>query len=217
MQKIRIILAEDQELFRKSLIALLATRPEFEIVAEAANGKELIEHMKNKEADIVLLDIEMPVMDGRTALEVIKKRFPKTRVIILSVHSGMHLMSDFMSRGAASFLSKNCSAEILFKAIAVVNSEGYFFDLTTSKALLDSVLKDKSEPPLFQEVSFNKRETEILVGICDGKTNREMASYLNLSASTIDFHRSKIYTKTNCSNVTELLKYALRNGIIALT
>jgi two-component system response regulator DegU len=216
-QKIKIILAEDQELFRKSLAALLKTKPEFDIVSEAANGKELLDQLKQSHVDVVLLDIEMPVMDGKTALEIMRKRFPDVKVIVLSIHADMHLMSDFMSHGASSYLCKNCDVQTLYKAIHVVKNEGYFFDNSTSKALLDTMLRDRPGNTPFSDVRFNERETDILKRICDGKTNKEIASCLHLSASTIDFHRSKIYSKANCSNVTELLKYALKHGLVALT
>jgi two-component system response regulator DegU len=218
-QKIKIILAEDQELFRKSLISLLKTQSDFEVTADAGNGRDLLGELKQRPAHIVILDIEMPVMDGKTCLEIIRKRFPEIKVIVLSMHTGTELVSDFMSHGASSYLGKNCGVETLFKAIRVVMKEGYYFDNSTSKALLDTIMyKAGNESSITgKEVKFNDRETEILRKICDGKTNKEIASHLHLSTSTIDFHKSKIYSKTHCCNATELLKYALKNGIIALT
>ncbi len=216
-QKIKLIVAEEQELFRKSLISLLKTQAEFEVVSEASNGRELLEHLKHKHTDIVLLDTEMPVMDGKASLEIIKKRFPEIKVIVLSSRSDTSLMSDFMARGANSYICKSCSVATLFRAINSVKTEGYFFDSSTSKALLESVLKEKNASTKISEVKFNERETEILVRICDGKTNKEIANSLHLSSSTIDFYRTKIYGKTKCNNVTGLLKYALKNGIVALS
>jgi DNA-binding NarL/FixJ family response regulator len=213
-QKIRIVIAEDEELFRKSLIALLKTNQELEVVAEAANGRELIEHLKQMHTDIVLLNPGMPVMNGKAALEILHQRFPKVKVIILSIHSDTRIKSEYMAYGANSYLYKTCDVQTLFKAIRIVKSEGYFFDNSTSKALLDSVLKDRQRTYLHSEVKFNERETEILKGICDGKTNKEIALSLHLSASTIDFYRTKIYSKTKCNNVARLLKYALKNGLV---
>jgi len=212
MEMIKIILAKYQELYRKSLAALLETQTEFEIVAEAANEKELIEQLKHKTADIVLLDIEMPVIDGKKTLQVMKNRFPAVKLIVLSSHLNINIVSYFMTQGTSSYLSVNCSAETLFKAIRTVMNEGYFFDHFTSKALLDR-MKDESR----HEVSFNDRENEIVRKICEGKTHKEIASDLNLSISTIDFHKGKIYSKANCNSTAALFQYALKNGIIAFS
>ena len=153
-QKIEIILAENHELFRKSLVALLKTKPEFDVVAEASNSRELINQLKQKPVDIVLLDIEMPVMNTKRTLEIIGKRFPQVKVIILNIHSNMNLVSDFMAQGASGYLRKSCDVQTLFRAIQVVNYEGYFFDNVVSKALLDSVI-DKSQNTVFSEIKFN--------------------------------------------------------------
>lgn len=210
--KIKIILAKYQELYRKSLVVLLNTQEEFEIAAEAADENELIEQLKYIKADIVLLDIDMPVIDGKKILQVMKNRFPDVRLIVLSAHLNITIVSYFMTHGTNSYLSVNCSAEILFNAIRTVKKEGYFFDHFTSKALLET-MKSESD----HETNFNDRETEIVRKICDGKTNKEIASILNLSTSTIDFHKGKIYSKANCSNATELLRYALKKGLVALS
>jgi two-component system response regulator DegU len=215
--KIKIALAEDMPLFRKSLISLLKENSKIDVVAEAANGKELLEKLKNVSVDIVLLDVEMPIMDGKTTLGIIKKRFPELKVIILSIHADRNLSSELMSLGANSYLCKKCEPKVLFEAIEKVKSEGYYFDSFTSKAMLDTIIKEKSAPALPEEVSFNHRESEILKAICNGKTNKEIAIGLNLSISTVDFYRAKIYSKAKCNNVTSLVKFALKNGIISLT
>lgn len=216
-RKIRIIVSEKQGLYRKSLGILLNTRPEFEVIAEAENGRELIEQLKHKHTDIVLLDTELPVMESKTVLEIIKKRFPETKVIVISILSNAELMSDYLIRGAASYICKNCSVESLFNAILLVKNEGYYFDDSTSKALLESVINEKQSSANYSEIKFNKRETEIMKKICDGQTNKEIASSLYLSSSTIDFYKAKIYSKTKCNNVAGLLRFALKNGIVALT
>lgn len=216
-KKTKIIVAENREVFRKSLVALLQTQSEFQVAADVSDGRELLEILKKVPTDIVLLDTDMPIVDGRATLEVIQRRFPAIKVIVISDKLNAQLQTDFMSYGASSILSKNCSVKTLFTALRKVRSEGYFFDDATSKALLDSVLKDKQKSSLPNLVKFNERETEILKKICDGNTNKEIASNLHLSISTIDFYRAKIYHKTKCSNVTGLLKYALRNGLVELT
>lgn len=216
-QRIRILVSEKNELYRKSLVSLLKTKSEFDIIGEAANGRELLEQLKKRHTDIVLLDNDLPIVDCKTSLEVITKRFPETKVVVLSSISDAEQMSNFMSWGANSYLCKNCNVETLVKAMQIVKTEGYYFDNITSKALLESVQKKKQTQEHFSEMLFNERETEIMKKICDGKTNKEIAISLNLSASTIDFYRTRIYGKTHCNSATSLLKYALRNGIVALS
>jgi DNA-binding NarL/FixJ family response regulator len=215
-QKIKIVVAENQELLRKSLVALLKTNSELEIVAEASNGRELIEYLKQAQVNVVLLDLDIPVMNCKITLEIIQRRFPEIKVIVLSSRPDASLKSDYMAYGANSYLCKNCDVQTLFRAIKMVRSEGYFFDNSTSKALLDSVLKDKQKLTLSSEVQFNAREKEILGRICNGETNKEIARNLHLSASTIDFYRSRIYGKTKCNNVISLLKFALKNELVIL-
>jgi len=215
--KIKLIIADKQELFRKSLYSLLKTYPEFDLVGDAADGKELSALLKKAHADIVLLDASMPGVDGRAILEIIHRRFPDTRVIVLSDQTNSQVQTDFMANGANSFLNKNCDVKTLCKAIHKVKSDGFFFDDSTSKALLDMVLKEKQRMAVSPNATLNNRETDVLKQICDGRTNKEIAMNLHLSSSTIDFYRTKIYSKTKCNNVAHLLKYALRNGLVALT
>ncbi|PBQ30208.1 hypothetical protein CNR22_00025 [Sphingobacteriaceae bacterium] len=155
-------------------------------------------------------------MNGRAVLSVIQQRFPEIKVILLSTQSNAELQSEFMGYGANSFISKDANVETLLKAIRKVHSEGFFFNSSLSKALLSTVLKEKHRATLLQEISFNEREREIIKKICDGLTNKQIAVELHLSASTIDFYRTKIYGKTNCNNVATLLRYALKNGLVEL-
>lgn len=215
--KTKIIVAENKELLRKGLVALLKTNAGLDVVGEACNGRELLEQLKQMDVDIVILETTLSIMNGKAILDVIHRRFPDLRVIVLSGYSDTQLQSDFMARGANGFLSKTCDLETLFRAIHKVKTEGFFFDNATSRALLDKIVKDKHRSLVSDVISLNDRETEILKKVCEGKTNKEIATNLNLSASTIDFHKTKIYIKTRCSNVVGLLKYALRNGLVELT
>lgn len=217
LTKIRIVVSEKQGLYRKSLANLLKTNPDLEVVAEAENGRDLLELLKHTRINIILLDSELPDMECKTTLEIIKRRFPETKVIVLSIHATPELMSDYLTSGASGHICKNCSVENLFSAIQSVENEGYYFDNSVSKALLESVIKKNQPPVPLSEIIFNEREKDIMKKICDGKTNKEIANSLYLSTSTIDFYKTKIYGKTKCKNVASLLCFALKNGIIALT
>lgn len=214
--KIRIIVTEDQELMRKSLIALLKEDPAIEVVAEASNGKELLELMKHTEADIILLDIEMPVMSGAEALDVINKRFGDMKVIMLSMYAGVNFISELMSKGARAYLPKNCDPDSFFEAIHTVYSEGYYFDKSVSEAMLRGLQKEKAINPVLDAMSLSDREIDILKEICEGKTNKQIAESLKISMHTVDFHRGNIYKKTKSKNLLSLLKYAIKSGIIDL-
>ncbi|MBL7932142.1 MAG: response regulator transcription factor [Bacteroidia bacterium] len=215
-QKPKVILAESNELFRVSLAAFLRTKTEIDFLAEASTGKALLDILKLKHADIVILDIEISQMDVNSTFDILKKRFPDTRIILFSPTSYLGQMPEFMAKGANCFLVKNCSVETLLKAIKIVKSEGFFFDNATSKVMVDTLIKVKNGSSPFANSDFTDRETEILKKICDGNTNKEIADLLHLSASTIDFHRSRIYSKAKCNNVAQLLKFALKKGIVEL-
>jgi DNA-binding NarL/FixJ family response regulator len=158
-QKPKVILAESQELLRESLSVLLKTKPEIECIAEASNGKTLLDILKQKHADIVLLDTQLSQSDTWSTFEVIKKRFPETRVILFSPPENLHLMPEYMTQGANCFLSKTCSLETLLKAIHTVKTEGFFFDNATSRIMLDTMIKAKSGHGIFTETDFSDRET----------------------------------------------------------
>jgi DNA-binding NarL/FixJ family response regulator len=216
-KKIKIVLAEDQELMRKSFISLLKEDKEFQVTGEASNGKELLELLKSTTPDIVLLDIEMPVMNGMEALSVMSKRFPDIRVIILSMYSGPSFIYEMMARGARAYLAKNCDAETLFEAIHTVYHEGFYFDKNVSEAMLKGLQREKSLNPILELMALSDREIEIVKTLCEGKTNKEIADTMNISENTVHYHRLNIYKKTKSRNITDLVKYAIKNGIIELT
>lgn len=202
---------------RKSFIALLKEDKKLEIVGEASNGKELLEILKHTHPDIVLLDIEMPVMNGMEALNVITKRFPEIRVIMLSMYAGTSFMSEMMAKGARSYMVKNCDAETLFEAIHTVYNEGYYFDKSVSEAMLKGLQREKSLNPLLEFIALSEREIEVLKELCEGKTNKEIAETMKISENTIHYHRLNIYKKTKSRNITDLVKYAIKYGLINIS
>jgi len=215
-KKIRLMLVHTNELFRKSLAALLNTNPAFEVIAELPDGKTLMDQLKQSETDIVFMDTHLEGMDAKSALDVMQLRFADVKCIMLSM-SGSHFQStEFMSRGAACYLSMDsCSVDMLFKATKTVHYEGHYFDNSISKAMLGALLRNKKEGD--PGMAFNDRELEVMIAVCDGKTNKEIAASLHLSSSTIDFYKARIYEKTACNNAAGLVKYAIRKGIITLS
>jgi two-component system response regulator DegU len=213
-ERVKLILAEDQKLMRKSLISLLKEFPKVEVVGEAGNGKELLDLLKHVQADLLLLDLEMPIMNGIQALEIINIRYPQIKVVILSMHHEAMLVCDLLTRGAKGYLPKDCDVNTLITTIMAIHKDGYYHTEAISKALLTGLIKEKSINPHFDELALSEREIEILKELCLGKTNKEVALLLNITARTVDFHRGNIYSKTKSRNIAELVKYSIKNGII---
>ncbi len=213
-RKIRIVIAEDHRLVRKGLKNLLEQHPRLCVVGEAADGKELMALLKDSGTDVVLLDIEMPNMNGRQALEIITKRFPDIKVVMLSVHSELMYMIEFVTMGARAYITKGASEETLWKTILAVHKDGHYFDQELSKAMLSSLQNKKSINPLFDELALSKRELEILKELCQGKTNKEIAASLKITMTTVNFHRVNIYRKTKSHNIAELIQYSMKQGLI---
>lgn len=215
-EKIRVVVAEDQHLMRKSLISLFRDYPKIELVGEAGNGRELLDLLKETSADIVLLDVEMPVMSGPEALDIMVKRYPGLRVVILSLHYDPMLIYDLMTRGACGYLSKNAGVEAMITTLTETYHNGYYHSNDVSQALLLGARREKALNPLLEEQALTEREIEILKCLCNGKTNKEIAVILKITASTVDFHRGNIYAKTKSANIVDLVKYSIRHGFITV-
>lgn len=211
--KIRVVVAEDHDLVRQGFISLLEDFQRVEVVGEAANGKELLEVLKQVETDVVISDLDMPVMGGDEAFGIIKQRFPKVKVIIVSMHYNEALVSDFMSRGVASYLGKSCKDEELEKAIYDVYDKGHYFNYDSSLAMCNQ-LKSQTSYAAFNKISLTEREIEILKLLCEDMSNKEIAERLKIEPRTVDFHRQNIYKKTNCHKPAGLALYAVKHGFV---
>jgi len=216
-KRIKLVIVDDHEVVRKSFISLLKEDPNILIVGEAENGKHLLELLKQGcEPDIILLDLEMPVMSGDKVLPILMQRFEGIGVIILSQHYSESLVSEFLSKGVRGYLAKNCKVEDLFDAIYDVKNDGHYFNKKTAAAMLTGLKKEKALFTVYDKASMSDREIEILKLLCDGKTNKEMGKSVSLTPRTIDFHRQNIYKKTKCKTTAELVKYAIKNGIVSI-
>ncbi len=214
--KIKLVIADDHELIRKGFTSLLEENSKIKVIGEASNGKELIELLKRIKPDIVLLDLEMPIMSGEEALKIITLRFPDVRVIMLSVHYSEALVTEFLKRGARAYLGKDANKDTLFNAIKDVKTKGQYFNQETSVAILKGLKKEKPISYNLGRLALTAREVEVLIILCQGKTNSETAEELHIAESTVDFHRRRIYKKTDSKTIRDLIFYALRNGLINL-
>jgi DNA-binding NarL/FixJ family response regulator len=155
-------------------------------------------------------------MDGERAFEIIKKQYPNIKVIILSGFVSESTITYFMEKGANAVIAKEWSEEILLDAIYTVWIKGYYFNTRISQALLNKLQKEKNAINAFKALDLSDREIEVLKELLKGRTNKQVAESLNIVAGTVDFHRRRIYAKTNTDNISALTIYAIKNRIISL-
>lgn len=183
------------------------------MVGQAQNGRALLDLLKSTPTDIVLLAYELTTMDAGATLEIMQLRFPDTKIAVLNDSYKMEPNILLLSKGIHCYLTAKTDVAELFKALETVYYNGYYFDDTTSKAMLFALKNDQRN---LEKADFSAKEIQIIRAVCNGQTNRQMAQSLHLSTSTIDFYKSKIYHKANCNTATGLLKYAVKKGIWVL-
>ena len=204
-------MVDDHKMFRSGLRFLLNDIPEIKVVGEASNGLEFLDLAGNEIIDIVLMDINMPEMNGLEATREALKLYPKLKIIVLSMHGEEEYYDQMVDAGVQGFLLKNSGVEDLNAALqAVINGGTYF-----SQELLVGIL-DKKKQKQFQSevVKLTQRELEVLKLICEGFCNTDIADKLFISHRTVDRHRSNLLSKTGCPNSTSLVMYAVKNKII---
>lgn len=212
--KIKIAVVDDQYLFRQGLISLLKEYDKLDVIIEASNGKELLEKMKVKQPHVVLLDLEMPLMDGIETTISIKSRYPKVKIIILTMHTDDQFIIHLLEKGASGFLPKDKDIEIVVDAIYSVLEKGYYFDERISKAMVKGLLKTKKANPSFTAHYLSEKEIVIINLICKEHTNKEIAEKLFISPRTVDTHRENILLKTGAKNTAGIVMYAVKNNLL---
>ncbi len=213
MEKIRIIIADDHQLFRNGLKMLLEASPEFEITGEASNGEEFLRILKNCTADIVLMDINMPEMDGIEATRKGIKLCPSIAVIALSMYGEEEYYYKMVDAGAKGFLLKDSDISEVKEAILTVRKGGSYF---SQELLYHVIQKIKHRENESKSANLSKREKEILFKICEGLSNQEIAETLFISKRTVDKHRANLLGKTNSKNTASLILFAIKNKLIEI-
>lgn len=211
---IKLALADDQNLFRKGMSMLLRELHGMEVTLECANGKDLLKAIAVVPVDIVLLDLEMPVMDGVETMERMRTDHPEVKVLVLSMHSEEKFIVHLMELGANGYLLKTAEAAEVETAIRSVAESGYYFSDMVSQVMLQGLVKKEKVRPYFNVVDpLSERELEVLKLICAEKTTPEIAERLFLSPRTVEGHRNNILLKTGARNVAGLVVFAMTNGI----
>ncbi len=211
---IKLALADDQNLFRKGMSMLLRELDGMEVTLECANGKDLLKAIAVVPVDIVLLDLEMPVMDGVETMKRMRTDHPEVKVLVLSMHSEEKFIVHLMELGANGYLLKTAEAAEVETAIRSVAESGYYFSDMVSQVMLQGLVKKDKVRPYFNVVDpLSERELEVLKLICAEKTTPEIAEQLFLSPRTVEGHRNNILLKTGARNVAGLVVFAMTNGI----
>jgi two-component system, NarL family, response regulator NreC len=215
MDKIRVVLTDDHTIVRNGLRALLNREPRIDVVDEAGDGRETIQKVRKHLPDVVVMDIGMPNMNGIEATRQIKKRFPNVRILILTMHKSEEYISAILDAGASGFVLKQAAPAELIMAIKTVHKGDSFLSSSVSTTVIQGYLNkfnDRKVPSGFD--SLTEREREVLQLIAEGKSTRQIAECLFISPKTIEVHRSHLMKKLDLHNIAEIVRYALRKGII---
>ncbi|HOI00019.1 MAG TPA: response regulator transcription factor [Bacteroidales bacterium] len=212
-ERYRILLVDDHTLFRKGLRNLLCSMKEFQVVGEASNGRELMDLLEKTPADVVLLDIEMPVMNGIEAAALAMQKYPGLKIIALSMYGEEEYYHRMVDAGVKGFLLKNTDVREVRTALEQVMAGASYF----SHELLMNVVGSIDPPSRAEpQEELTERELEVLILICQGLSNQEIADHLCLSRRTVDKHREHLLSKTQCRNTANLVMYAIRNKLVEL-
>ena len=214
--KIQLAIADDHEVYRDGLKALLESSKEFEIVAEASTGKQLVSLCKEIVPDVVLTDIMMPVMDGIKATLFLAEHLPSVRVIALSMFNQDHLILDMLNAGASGYLIKNAHKNEIIEAIHSVYKNKPYYCSSTSSKLARLIGNSQFGPKAKQKVFFSEKEMEIIKLICEEKTSKEIGDKLNMSARTAEEYRYRIREKMGVKGTAGMVIYAIKNDLFRL-
>ena len=213
-KKIKVLLVDDHPVVRKGLHSCLANRDNLKVVGEACDGAEAIQKVKELDPDVVLMDINMPGMDGLQVTEALRKDAPRTRVLVLSVHDTRDYVMRIVKAGARGYVLKDTPPDELVRAIETVNAgDAYFSPSVARIALNQYVAEADNNSPITR---LSEREREVLVEIAEGRSNKEIASNLNIGVRTVETHRERIMRKLDIHSVAGLTKFAIANGMVSL-
>ncbi|NLJ42683.1 MAG: response regulator transcription factor [Bacteroidales bacterium] len=213
MEKIKIIIADDHQLFRNGLKILLNAFPDFEVTGEASNGEEFLSVLRNTKADVALMDINMPEMDGIEATRKGVRLCPGIHIIALSMYGEEEYYYKMVDAGAKGFILKDSDISEVREAILTVLKGGSYF---SQELLYHVIQKIKHRESESKSASLSKREKEILLKICEGLSNQEIADTLFISKRTVDKHRANLLGKTNSKNTASLILFAIKNKLIEI-
>ena len=215
-KRIRLLLVDDHPVVRKGIRSCLEHLGHIEIVDEAVDGQEAVNKVQALSPDVVLMDIDMPNMTGLEATKLIRKQFPATRVLILSLHTTKEQVLPIIQSGAQGYVLKDAAPAELVRAIEAVHNGEPFFSQDIGQIVLSQYMAEAGEDESANSNKLTARELEVLAMIAEGQSNKDMANRLGVGVRTIETHRERVMSKLNIHNVAGLTKYAIANGIAKL-
>jgi len=214
---INVIIADDHVLYRAGVKAALSAKKDIKVIAEADNGSHLLMLLKAIHPDVVLLDIQMPIMDGIATLAELKKLYPDIKVIMLTMMDDHSMITRLMELGANSYLTKTSDSEIIYEAIKTCHEQEYYFNSLTNKALLTNLRQKNPVIPeklSHEEARLSEKEITVLKLMCEEKSTREIAQAVELSPRTVEAIRDKLKTKTGSKSTAGLIMYAVKHKLL---
>ena len=212
---IRILITDDHQLFREGIANLLSASTHIEIVAQAENGQEAIEKDKKLKPDIVIMDLNLPVINGVDATRILHQELPKTKVLVLSMHAEKSYIKEALEAGAFGYLFKDCTYDQLIEAINTVYQGKKYLSAKITEVLIHDYLSKEEEVHDNSE-ELSERESEILKLMAEGKLTRKISDVLFISVKTVGTHKQRILKKLNLKSTADLIKYAIKKGIVDL-
>lgn len=210
---IRVLLADDHAIVRDGISAVVARCKDIEIVGQVVDGKQAIDAVARLRPDVVLMDITMPVMNGLEATREIRKQFPATRVLVLTQHENKEYIMPLLQAGAVGYISKRARAQEVLQAIRTVHTTGAYLPPEIASRVV-TALAESQDANATNSILLTEREIQIVRLIAEGLSSRQIAERLSISVKTVDTHRSNIMEKLGVRNSAELIKYAIREGIL---
>lgn len=215
-EKIKVLIVDDHEIFRNGLKMVLGKLKYVEIAGEATDGKVFIDMLDNLKADIVLMDIEMPELNGVDATKIALKKNPKLKIIALTMFGDDEYIQSMLDAGAKGFLMKNINKETLDKALQTVHNGGNYYSEELFDFFTKQLTKENEPDKKEDKLNLTRREKEILQLLCEGLSNKEIAEALFISERTVLGHKTNLLTKTDTKNSLALMAYAIKNKLVVI-
>jgi DNA-binding NarL/FixJ family response regulator len=213
---ISIILADDHPVVHRGMQAILERERDFSIVGVAADGLEAVRLTERLKPDVLVLDLMMPGLSGLEALRILRERSPSTRIVILSMHSSSAFVARALQNGAIGYILKGSPEEDLVRAVREAAAGRRFLSPPVTEIAIDAYIEQSKTGPFDPHESLTPRQREVLQLAAEGKTNAEIAGLLNISQRTVENHRSTVMQRLSLENQTELIRHAIRHGLIPL-